>query len=96
MNIGAPWPDPVEAERRVRVMQTKLHQFGMNTWRAGCSGSCTSGSEGGPGKPTSRKAGRAPRSDPYIHQIHQQSRGTLWGAAGARRTQVGSWDHRWA
>ena len=23
------------------------------------------GSEGGPGKPTSRKAGRAPRSDPY-------------------------------
>jgi Integrase core domain len=25
----------------------------------------TSGSEGGPGKPTSRKADRAPRSDPY-------------------------------
>jgi transposase InsO family protein len=24
-----------------------------------------SGSEGGPGKPTSREAGRAPRSDPY-------------------------------
>jgi len=38
---------------------------GMNTWRAGCGGSRTSGSEGGPRKPTSRKAGRAPRSDPY-------------------------------
>ena len=39
----------------------------MNTWRAGCSGSCTSGSEGGPGKPTSRNADRAPRSDPYTY-----------------------------
>lgn len=27
----------------------------------------TSGSEGGPGKPTSRKTGRAPRSDPYTY-----------------------------
>jgi putative transposase len=27
----------------------------------------TSGSEGGPGKPTSRKADRAPRSDPYTY-----------------------------
>ena len=27
----------------------------------------TSGSEGGPRKPTSHKAGRAPRSDPYTH-----------------------------
>jgi len=39
----------------------------MNTWRAGCSGSCTSGSEGGPEKPTNRKAGRALRSDPYTY-----------------------------
>ncbi len=39
----------------------------MNTWRAGCSGSCTSGSEGGPEKPTHRKMGRALRSDPYIY-----------------------------
>ena len=37
----------------------------MNTWRAGCSGSCTSGSEGGPEKPTDRKTDRALRSDPY-------------------------------
>jgi putative transposase len=39
----------------------------MNTWRAGCGGSRTSGLEGGPRKPTGRKAGRAPRSDPYTH-----------------------------
>jgi hypothetical protein len=38
---------------------------GMNTWRAGCGESRTSGSEGGPGKPTSREADRAPRPDPY-------------------------------
>ena len=32
----------------------------MNTWRAGCGGSRTSGSEGGPEKPTDRKtAGRS-------------------------------------
>src|SRR3954447_17057553 len=40
---------------------------GMNTWRAGCSGSCTSGSEGGPEKPTRRKPSRALRSDPYTY-----------------------------
>lgn len=40
---------------------------GMNTWRAGCSGSCTSGSEGGPEKPTHREVGRALRSDPYTY-----------------------------
>ena len=27
MNIGAPWPDPMVAELRVLVMQTKLHQW---------------------------------------------------------------------
>ncbi len=27
MNIGAPWPDLDEAERRVLAMQTKLHQW---------------------------------------------------------------------
>ncbi len=40
---------------------------GMNTWRAGCGGSRTSGSEGGPEKPTGRKPGRALRSDPYTY-----------------------------
>jgi transposase InsO family protein len=35
--------------------------------RAGCSESCTSGSEGGPRKRTARKPGTAPRSDPYTY-----------------------------
>ena len=51
----------------------------MNTWRAGCSGSCTSGSEGGPGKPTSREADRAPRSDPYTE--HPTREGKVYCAA---------------
>jgi putative transposase len=37
----------------------------MNTWRAGCEETRTSGSEGGPEKPTRRKPGRALWSDPY-------------------------------
>lgn len=39
----------------------------MNPWRAGCAETRTSGSEGGPRKPTGREAGRAPRSDPYTY-----------------------------
>jgi putative transposase len=39
----------------------------MTSWRAGCAERCTSGSEGGPRKRTSRKAGTAPRSDPYTY-----------------------------
>ena len=38
---------------------------GMVLWRAGCGGSRTSGSEGGPGKRTGRKARTAPWSRPY-------------------------------
>ncbi len=38
-------------------------------WRAGCGESRTSGSEGGPEKPTSRKAGRALRPDPYTYLL---------------------------
>ncbi|TWE10506.1 integrase-like protein [Rudaeicoccus suwonensis] len=49
---------------------------GVSTWRAGCGGSRTSGSEGGPGKLTSRKAGRAPRSDPYSE--HPTREGKLY------------------
>lgn len=40
---------------------------GVNTWRAGCRETCTSGSEGGPEKPTWRKPCRALRSDPYTY-----------------------------
>ncbi len=39
----------------------------MIPWRAGCGESRTSGSEGGPEKPTSREVDRALRSDPYTH-----------------------------
>ena len=39
----------------------------MNPWRAGCGESRTSGSEGGPEKPTSREVGRALRPDPYTY-----------------------------
>ncbi|WP_227492413.1 IS3 family transposase, partial [Nocardioides salarius] len=49
---------------------------GMTTWRAGCGESRTSGSEGGPGKPTSREADRAPRSDPYTE--HRTGEGKLY------------------
>jgi len=38
---------------------------GLSLWRAGCGESRTSGSEGGPGRPTGRNPGTAPRSDPY-------------------------------
>ena len=30
MNTGALWPGLVEAERRVRVMQTKLHRWAIH------------------------------------------------------------------
>ena len=41
-------------------------------------GSRTSGSEGGPRKPTSREAGRAPRSDPYTE--HRTREGKVYCA----------------
>jgi putative transposase len=62
-------------EHRIRITRTS----GMNPWRAGCGESCTSGSEGGPGKPTSREAGRAPRSDPYTE--HRTDEGKLYCCA---------------
>ena len=37
----------------------------MTPWRAGCGESCTSGPEGGPGRPTGSDPGTAPRSHPY-------------------------------
>ena len=51
-----------------RTDRTDRHT-GVNPWRAGCGESRTSGSEGGPGKPTHRKMGRAPRSDPYYAAV---------------------------
>ncbi len=48
----------------------------MNSWRAGCGESRTSGSEGGPRKRTGRKASTAPRSDPYTE--HSTREGKLY------------------
>jgi putative transposase len=48
-------------EHRSRITRTS----GMNPWRAGCGESCTSGSEGGLGKPAGGNSGTAPQSDPY-------------------------------
>ena len=48
-----------------RARQRTTRTSGMNPWRAGCAETRTSGSEGGPRKRTGRKAGTAPRSDPY-------------------------------
>ena len=42
-----------------------MAQDGVISWRAGCAETCTSGSEGGPGKRAGGNTGTAPRSDPY-------------------------------
>ena len=47
----------------VRITRTN----GVTSWRAGCGESRTSGSEGGPERPTDRNVGRALRSDPYTY-----------------------------
>jgi transposase len=52
---GHPHPD---------TMDEPNNNSGMSTWRAGCSGTGTSGSAGGSRKRTSRKADTAPRPDP--------------------------------
>ena len=68
-------------------MQTKLHQWagitrsnGMISGRAGCGESRTSGSEGGPGKRSSRKAATALRPDPYSEFETRQ--GGSWRIGG--------------
>ncbi len=38
----------------------------MNSWRAGCVETPTSGSEGGLRKRTGRRTGTAPQPDPYV------------------------------
>src|SRR3954447_19423298 len=63
-----PLPGHQDPEPMVERADNRIaHTSGVNTWRAGCGESRTSGSEGGPGKPISRKADRAPWSDPYTY-----------------------------
>ena len=45
--------------------RTNRNAGGMNSWRAGCVETRTSGSEGGLRKRTGRKTGTAPQPDPY-------------------------------
>ena len=44
----------------------------MSAWRAGCGASRTSGSEGGPGKRTGRKAGTAALVRPYWYALEER------------------------
>ena len=57
----------------VRITRTN----GVTSWRAGCGESRTSGSEGGPERPTDRDVGRALRSDPYT-KLHGPTRGLFY------------------
>ena len=61
-----------------------ISTIGMSVWRAGCAGTCTSGSEGGPGKPTGRKSGRAPRFDPTRAERPDPHRAESRPAVGRR------------
>jgi single-stranded DNA-binding protein len=45
---------------------TNQNAGGMNSWRAGCVETRTSGSEGGLRKRTGRKTDTAPQPDPYV------------------------------
>jgi putative transposase len=64
------------------------HTSGMNPWRAGCGGSRTSGSEGGPEKPTRRKPDRALRPDPYTQHPTDEGRVYLAVVLDAWNRQV--------
>jgi hypothetical protein len=60
VNTGAPLPGVDQAQERVLHYQRKLHVWArthpMCSWRAGCGGTRTSGSEGGGEETTGRKA----------------------------------------
>ena len=86
MNIGAQWPTRKEAEATVLRTQTKLHRWAgerspvdrLRSWRAGCSGTGTSGSEGGLRKRAGSSPGTAPQFDPtHPHTERGQMRCTL-------------------
>ncbi len=68
---------------------------GMNSWRAGCVETRTSGSEGGLRKRTGRKTDTAPQPDPYVwrdqaeHAAESLSKGIRVVVLG--RLQQRSW-----
>jgi single-stranded DNA-binding protein len=59
---------------------------GMNSWRAGCVETRTSGSEGGLRKRTGRKTGTAPQPDPYVW--HDQAEHAAQSLAKGSRVVV--------
>jgi single-stranded DNA-binding protein len=67
----------------------------MNSWRAGCVETRTSGSEGGLRKRTGRETGTAPQPDPYVwrdqadHAADSLSKGSRVVVVG--RLQQRSW-----
>jgi single-stranded DNA-binding protein len=74
---------------------TNQNLDGMNSWRAGCVETRTSGSEGGLRKRTGRKTGTAPRPDPYVwrgqaeHAAESLAKGSRVVVVG--RLQQRSW-----
>jgi single stranded DNA-binding protein len=69
---------------------------GMNSWRAGCVETRTSGSEGGLRKRTGRKTDTAPQPDPYVwrdqteHASQSLSKGSRVVVTGRLRQR--SWE----
>jgi hypothetical protein len=53
---------------------------GQDTWSARCVETGTAGAAGGPGKPTGSNPGRAPRSDPTLHDHQSYPAQALAGA----------------
>jgi hypothetical protein len=66
---------------------------GMNSWRAGCVETRTSGSEGGLRKRTGRKTGTAPQPDPYVWRDQAEHAAEPWWSAGGN---VGDGFPAWA
>jgi hypothetical protein len=93
VNTDAPSPTLIEAEARVLGIQHTLQRrtapdvWRMGSWRAGCGESRTSGSEGGPEKPTDRKVDRALWPDPYCCCSAARRRGCARGSARRARPE---------
>jgi single-stranded DNA-binding protein len=66
---------------------------GMNSWRAGCVETRTSGSEGGLRKRTGRKTDTAPQPDPYVWR-DQAEHAAQSLAKGSRIVVVGRLQQR--
>ena len=84
MNTGALWPGLVEAGRRVRVMQTRLNQQWHEHMESRMHPKLHVRFGGWAGETHQLKSRKGAPVRPYIHQVHQQSR----GAYGALRVHA--------